>query len=62
MTKSGKHCGKRRNCHYVFKKPSAAEAPEGVYMRKMVKRRGIQNYILKTKVHHMGGSLNIIQL
>ena len=34
LTKSGKHCGKRRNfnvlcnfffCHYVFKKPSAAD-------------------------------------
>ena len=40
MTKSGKHCGKRRNCtfcHYVFKKPSAAEASESVYMRERVK-------------------------
>ena len=37
--KSGKHCGKRRNCsfcHYVFKKPSAAEASESVYMREKV--------------------------
>ena len=38
LCKSGKHCGKRRNCnfffcHYVFKKPSAAEASESVYMR-----------------------------
>ena len=37
MTKSGKHCGKRRNCNfffcpYVFKKLSAAEASESVYM------------------------------
>ena len=45
MTKSGKHCGKRRNCsflsnfflcHYVFKKPSAAEASESVYIRERV--------------------------
>ena len=42
MTKSGKHCGKRRNCTFCaissfvtmfFKKPSAAEASESVYMR-----------------------------
>ena len=43
MTKSGKHCVKRRNCsfffyHYVFKKPSAAEASESVYMREKVER------------------------
>ena len=41
LTKRGKHCGKRRNCffcHYVFKKPSAAEASESVYMRERVKR------------------------
>ena len=46
MTKSGKHCCKRRNgtflcnfffCNYVFKKPSAAEASESVYMRERVK-------------------------
>ena len=44
MTKSGKHCGKRRNCSFwaistfvtVFKKPSAAEASESVYMRERV--------------------------
>ena len=46
MTKSGKHCGKTRNdllvlsnfffCHYVFKKPSATEASESVYMRERV--------------------------
>ena len=45
MTKSGKHCGKRRNCTlcaissfvtYVFKKPSAAEASKSVYMRERV--------------------------
>ena len=30
MPKSGKHC------HYVFKKPSAAEALESVYMRENV--------------------------
>ena len=40
MTKSGKHCGKRGNCHYVFKKPSAAEALESVYMRERVKNIG----------------------
>ena len=38
MTKSGKHCGKSRNCyfffcHYVFKKLSLAEASESVHMR-----------------------------
>ena len=42
MTKSGKHCGKKEKllvfsnfffCRYVFKKPSAAEASESVYMR-----------------------------
>ena len=42
MTKSGKHCGKRKNyyfffCHYVFKKLSAAEASEIIYMRERVK-------------------------
>ena len=45
MTKSGKHCGKRRNmlvlsnfffCHYVFKNLSTAEASESVYMREWV--------------------------
>ena len=45
MTKSGKHCGKKEKlhvlcnfffCHYVFKKPSAAEASESVYMRERV--------------------------
>ena len=33
MTKSGKHCGKRRNfffCPYVFKELSAAEESESV--------------------------------
>ena len=37
MTKSGKHCGKRRNCTF-FKKPSASEASESVYMRERVKK------------------------
>ena len=50
MTKSGKHCGKRRNlffCHYVFKKPSAAEASESVYMRERVKTNNQQGtYIM----------------
>ena len=40
MTKNGKHCGKKTCnfffCHYVFKKPSAAEASESVYMRERV--------------------------
>ena len=52
MTKSGKHCGKRRNClflcnfffcHYVFKYPSAAEASESVYMRERVKHKRIHH-------------------
>ena len=46
MTKSGKHCDKMRNfmfcanfffCYYDFKKLSAAEASESVYMRERVK-------------------------
>ena len=45
MTKSGKHCGKRRNFTFcaisslvtVFKKPSAAEVSESVYIRERVK-------------------------
>ena len=45
MTKSGKHCGKRGNCTFlaispfvsVFKKLSAAEVSESVYMRERVK-------------------------
>ena len=46
MTKSWKHCGKRRNCLFwaissfvtmFYKKPSAAEASERVYMRERVK-------------------------
>ena len=44
MTKSGKHCQKEKLlvlsnfffCHNVFKKPSAAEASERVYMRERV--------------------------
>ena len=52
MTKSGKHCGKRKMCnfffcHYVFKKPSAAEASESVYMRERVK---IENIVAKKKL------------
>ena len=48
MTKSGKHCGKKGEiarfvqflfCHYVFKKSSAAEASESVYMRERVKEK-----------------------
>ena len=38
MTKSGKHCGKRRNfCNYIFKKPPAAETSESDYMGARVK-------------------------
>ena len=46
MTKSGKHFWLKEKllvlsnfffCHYVFKKPSAAEASESVYMRERVK-------------------------
>ena len=46
MPKSRTHCGKRGKfivlsnyffCHYVFKKQSAAEASESVYMRDRVK-------------------------
>ena len=44
MTEGGKHCVKRRNCTFcaissfvtVFKKLSAAEASESVYMRERV--------------------------
>ena len=36
MTKSGKHCGKKKKL-LVFKEPSAAEASESVYMRERVK-------------------------
>ena len=47
MTKSGKHCVKRRNCTFwaissfvtmFSKKPSAAEASESVYMRERVNK------------------------
>ena len=47
MTKSGKHGDKKKKllimsnffiCHHVFKKPSAAEASESVYMREIVQR------------------------
>ena len=46
MTKSGKHCGERRNCwfsaissfvNYDFKKTSATVASESIYMRERVK-------------------------
>ena len=52
MPKSGKHCGKKEKllvlsnfffCHYVFKKPSAAEASE-VYMRERVKEIALIQY------------------
>ena len=54
MTKSCKHCGKRKKllvlsnfffCNYVFKKPSAAETSESVYMRERVNHDGV--YISK---------------
>ena len=39
-------------CHYVFKRPSAAEALERVYMRKRVKRPAFEaalyNYTTET--------------
>ena len=53
MTKDGKHCCKRRNYSFlaissfvtVFKKPSAAEASESVYMRERVKdQNGISSF------------------
>ena len=53
MTTSGKHCGKRRNCTFCaissfdtmfFKKPSAAEASESVYMRERIKSCTIKGY------------------
>ena len=48
MTKSVKHCGKRKNCffcHHVFKTLSAAEASESVYMREsVVEERKITSY------------------
>ena len=53
MTKSGKHCGKRRNCsfcHYVFKKPSAAEASERVYMKERVKRTYSCQVLLRVNI------------
>ena len=67
MTKYGKHCDKRRNCTfcaissfvttYVFKKPSAAEASESVYMRErdnclclLLKFRNL--YFIFTKLGH----------
>ena len=58
MTKSGKHCGKRRMlalsnfffCHYVFKKLSAAEASESVYMRERVN----DSLIIKYSWKHCG--------
>ena len=53
MTKSGKHCGNRRNClsnfficHYVFKKPSAAEASESIYISERVKMGRKKNFIM----------------
>ena len=54
MTESGKHCDKRRNCsswaisfcHYLFKKPSAAEVLESVCMRERVKRSDWNNPII----------------
>ena len=53
MTKSGKHCVKKSNfffCHYVFKKPSAAEASESIYMRERVKHIVSRLFTLLSKV------------
>ena len=54
MTKSGKHCGKRRNyCSFCLllslfsKNPAAAEASESVYMRERVK-----NIVTKVEIDH----------
>ena len=58
MTNSGKHCGKRRGnfffCHYVFKKPSAAEVSESVHMRERIKPKSIN--IGKSKPQLFPGS------
>ena len=35
-------------CHYIFKKPSAAEASESVYMRERVK-----TYVVDTQKNHL---------
>ena len=61
MTKSGKHCDKRRNCmlcaissfcYYVFKKPSAAEASESVYMRERVKLTKNEGVLVTSHYQH----------
>ena len=53
MTKSGKTLWQKEKlhvlcnfffCHYVFKKPSAAEASESVYMRERVKAISINTF------------------
>ena len=53
MTKSGKTLWQKEKlhvlcnfffCHYVFKKPSAAEASESVYMRERVKHLQQANF------------------
>ena len=41
-------------CHYVFKKPSAAEASESIYMRERVKLKQAENdlYIFKKSLEN----------
>ena len=41
-------------CHYVFKKPSAAEASENVYMREMVSSNVLLSDFPKTDVNKIG--------
>ena len=40
-------------CHYVFKKPSAAEASESVYMRERVNKL-IKEHIIKLEYAQIG--------
>ena len=49
MTKSGKHCGKRRNCTMFSKSRLLQRASESVYMRERVKLDGknVEAYELK---------------
>ena len=39
-------------CHYVFKKPSAAEASESVYMRERVKDLCCFSIRMLHEIHH----------
>ena len=56
MTKSGKHCVKRRNCSF-FKKLSAVGASESVYMRERVKK----NIVVKIEISHDEQILLLLQ-